>query len=266
MSDSAITTINAELAPVTGWNAQQIELIKTQVAPGCTDLELSLFQQVCARTGLDPFSRQIYAIRRKDRNAPGGEKMTIQVSIDGFRLIASRSGKYGASESLWCGADGEWHDVWLSPQAPAAAKTLVWRTGSDRPFTAVARWDSYAQMYNGQPTHMWKKMPDVLLAKCSEALALRKAFPAELSGLYSTEEMAQADSQVAEVTSAPVRKASHRDPWETYLNMLKRVGNEEQLHQAKAWALDKMPDRAEDINESADSVWRQFTAESELAR
>lgn len=163
-----------------GWNQEQVEIIKNQIAKGCSDGELALFGQVCTRTGLDPFSRQIYAISR-------GGKMTIQTSIDGFRTIAARSGLYGGSSTEWCGDDGVWLDVWLSSKPPAAAKTTVYRKGCPNPFTGVARYGAYQQ-----GNSMWSKMPDVMIGKVSEALALRKAFPAELSGIYSGDEMEQA--------------------------------------------------------------------------
>lgn len=164
------------------WDSSQIEIIKQQIAKGCSDGELALFGQVCTKTGLDPFSRQIYAISR-------GGKLTIQVSIDGFRTIAARSGLYGGSTTEWCGDDGVWRDVWLSNSPPAAAKTTVWRKGSQNPFTGVARYGAYQQ-----GNSMWSKMPEVMIGKVSESLALRKAFPAELSGLYTTEEMQQTDN------------------------------------------------------------------------
>jgi phage recombination protein Bet len=165
----------------TNWDSSQIEIIKQQIAKGCSDGELALFGQVCQRTGLDPFSRQIYAISR-------GGKMTVQVSIDGFRTIAARSGLYGGSVTEWCGEDGIWCDVWLGSGNPSAAKTTVWRNGSPHPFVGVAKFSSYSQ---GQG--LWGKMPDTMIGKVSESLALRKAFPAELSGLYTKEEMDQSE-------------------------------------------------------------------------
>jgi phage recombination protein Bet len=177
------------------WTPEQTQLISTTIAPGCSGDELRLFAYACQRTGLDPFSKQIYAIKR-------GGKMTIQAGIDGLRSIAERTGQLDGSETLWCGDDGQWTDVWLGSKPPAAAKTTIWRKGSSHPFTGVARFADYNA---GQG--LWSKMGATMIAKCSEALALRKAFPADLSGVYSTDEMEQVEVQPVTVTAAPAGDA-----------------------------------------------------------
>lgn len=171
------------------WTPEQTQLISTTIAPGCSVDELRLFAYACQRTGLDPFSKQIYAIKR-------GGKMTIQAGIDGLRSIAERTGQLDGSETFWCGEDGQWADVWLGSKPPAAAKTIIHRKGSSHPFVGVARFADYNA---GQG--LWSKMPAAMIAKCSEALALRKAFPADLSGVYSTDEMQQAEVEPVTVTT-----------------------------------------------------------------
>jgi phage recombination protein Bet len=166
----------------------QIDLIKRTIAKDATNDELKLFLYQCERTGLDPFAKQIYSIKRQG-------KMVTQIGIDGARLIAQRTGRYAGQDGpYWCGDDGVWKDVWLTKDKPRAAKVSVYLMGVERGTPGVAHWDEYAPIFNGKLADMWIKMPALMLAKCAEMLALRKAFPQELSGLYSAEEMSQADT------------------------------------------------------------------------
>lgn len=165
---------------------------------------VAAFLQHCARTGLDPIARQIYSIARKSK---GQLKWQIQISIDGARLVAERSGQYEGQTTPEFTADGiTWTQVWLSPEPPKAARVGVYRRGFRDALYAVALWDAYVQTtYKGDVTEMWRKMGPLMLAKCAEMLALRKAFPQDLSGLYSAEEMDQASAPAEAARPEPVQ-------------------------------------------------------------
>ena len=185
-----------EVNPFDKLTRAQIELIKTQVAKGATDDELKMFITVCRNTKLDPFVRQVHFVKRWDSKL-GREVGVIQVGIDGFRSIAEMSGKYAGSEDVVYKDEQE---VELSKQKiiiPGSATAAVYKlmdNGERYPFTATARWTEY---YPGDKQgYMWRKMPFGQLGKCAEALALRKAFPKQLSGLYAPEEMDQGGTTV----------------------------------------------------------------------
>ena len=204
MNELATTQNHAVAAPISRitFSPDQVDLIKRTICKGGTDDELALFLGQCQRTGLDPFAKQIHAVKRwnsKERR----EEMSIQVGIDGFRLIADRhrddngnrdyTGQVGP---YWCGEDGIWKDVWLSKEPPSASKVGILRSGFPEPVFGVALFRSYAQVTKeGSLTRFWAQMGEVMIAKVAEALALRKAFPQDLSGLYTSDEMAQAENE-----------------------------------------------------------------------
>lgn len=160
---------------------EYVQLVKDAYAKGASDLELQLFLATAKRVGLNPMARQIYCIERWSN---GQKVMTTQVSIDGFRLIADRTGKYvpGREPTFTFNKAGDLES------ATAYIKKLV--AGEWHEISATAFFSEYVQTkQDGKPNSMWKKMPRLMLAKCAEAHVLRKAFPAELSGLYTNEEM-----------------------------------------------------------------------------
>jgi len=178
------------------FNEDQIALIKSQIAKDCNNNELELFLYQCKQTGLNPLTRQIYAIKRAGR-------MTIQTSIDGFRVIAERSGNYaGQDEPLW-------EDDEKGFPIKCTVKVYKFTPNFEQRYCAGVGVAHFKEYYPS-PMNLQKTMPHAMIAKVAEALALRKAFPQDLSGLYTSDEMNQADEAkvVEPVMVEPVKKNS----------------------------------------------------------
>lgn len=240
MSNALAISGNSDLAiseGQTAWSPKQLDTLKALGVKDATQGDLDIFFYQAARTGLDPFLKQIYMIGRWSKE---GTKQTIQTGIDGFRLIARRAAdkaseslEYG--DTLWASADGVWRELWMGDTPPTAAKVTVFRNG--HAFPAVASYSEYVQtVRGGDANSMWAKMPANQLAKCAEALALRKAFPQDLSGIYADEEMGQSDNGA----TAP-----------------RKVPPVSRVHQAMA--------EAEPIEDLGERPARDFLAEAELA-
>lgn len=208
---SGTITIGYTKLDLIEYNDEQLKLLKDTVCKNSTDSEFKLFLYIAKKTGLDPFAKQIYAVKRWNSEL-NREEMTVQTSIDGFRVVAERSGKYaGQIGPFWCGKDGVWKDIWLEDDLPMAAKVGVVRTDFREPIFAVANFEAYKQTKkDGSLAMFWKKMPELMIAKVAESLALRKAFPQDLSGIYTSDEMSQAQSD--EVEAKPKEIEKKEDP------------------------------------------------------
>lgn len=174
------------------WTDEQVRIIREQFADGCTDDELAVLLYQAKRRRLDPMLGHLRGIKRWNSQKQR-EVMAVQTSIDAFRLIAERTGRYGGGPApVFRSATRANGDPEVIAQVTVRKQT---RDGTWHEVSDEARWSEYAQTdRNGNTVKMWTKMPTTMLAKCAEAKTLRKAFPEELGGLYTDDEMGQADN------------------------------------------------------------------------
>lgn len=215
---------NVALLPSSALSSSQISLIRRTIATDCNDAEFDLFMAAARSAGLDPFRKQISPLVF-NKNKPDKRRMSIITTIDGLRVIAARSGRYRPDENepvLEYDPDSK------GPTNPLGlTKALVKVYIDDKPVTGVAYWDEFAPIADEwgedeatgrrRPTGRktldtggnWGRMPRVMLAKCAEAQALRKAFPEDLSGLYEGAELDQA--RMADVLPSEAVATEERD-------------------------------------------------------
>lgn len=212
-STALIAQTESPIAMGNHFNAKQIDILKNSICKGISNEEFEVFIMACVKTQLDPFMRQIYAVKRKSKKPDGswGETMTIQTGIDGYRLIAERTERYAPGPEPTYVYDNNGQLISSTSYIKKQTKDGTWHTVS-----ASAYLDEYCQTFvdkntgEKKPTGMWVNMQRTMLSKCAEAQALRKAFPAEMSGVYTKEEMQQADIEEI-ITKISLEQAAELD-------------------------------------------------------
>ncbi len=182
MTTAAMTVANsAELSSPGDFGEEHKRIVRDAFAPTATPAEFDVLWAGARSRHLDPVRKQIHFVKRWD-NMRNADVWSSQVSIDGFRAIAEDTGKYDGQDEPEFDCDDEGRVL--------VARVRVFRKDMSRASVGVAYWEEFVQTKKGgEPLHMWAKMPRHMLAKCAEALALRKAFPEQLAGLYAPEEM-----------------------------------------------------------------------------
>ncbi len=250
--ENAIQTYHAE--------SFDAETIKNSIMPDATQTELALFKQACDHTGLNPFTREIYAVKRSKKVGDEWRQVySFQISIDGYRLMAERSGLYaGQGAPEWCGLDGKWKDVWTLQTPPYAARVSVYRRGCPVPTVGVAYYDmSVALGKGGVALDQWRKSPAHMLAKAAESNALRRAFPLNYGAVVDGSE---ADDEQRDVE--PV--AEVKKPEKPISSLLSALGQDDEPVIVEAPALVEVPHEvleAERFKTRDGQLYRDLTTE-----
>jgi phage recombination protein Bet len=177
---SEVAIVRAQPAPhAIEWTAEQRQMIRDTYANGASDEEFAVLMETARQWGLDPFKKQIYFVKRFDRQK-NRDVWSVQVAIDGMRARAERTGLYDGQDEPEFVEDDRGNIL--------LCKVRVYRKGWSRPAVGVAYFREYVQN-----SPFWTGKPHIMIAKCAEALGLRKAFPEELAGGYTPEEMGNAE-------------------------------------------------------------------------
>lgn len=184
--------VAAEAPKPTAFTDAEHSMLDAMNVPANRQGRALLFREM-QRTGLDPFAKHLYL--REDWNKSANKNVyAVASTIDGFRIVAARQSTYeGQTAPQWCDKNGNWSDAWYADAPPVAARIGVYVRGYREPMWGIARFNEYRP--NGNGGFMWAKMPALMIAKVAEALAIRKAYPDQLSGVYTDDEMQQADAR-----------------------------------------------------------------------
>jgi hypothetical protein len=187
------TTPRAMIGEAALYDDKMLALVRRTFAKDCTSDEFDIFIAMCRALRLDPLRKQAYAfVFRKAAQAATG-KYPARPESRTLTLVKAvvRVHKY---------SHGAWHKVtseaYWAEYAPIKEEWTEGENGRRAPS------GKFILDTSGQ----WGKMPRLMLAKCAEAAALRKAFPDELSNVHEDAEVDRA--KYLDLTPAEAVEAS----------------------------------------------------------
>lgn len=220
MSERLPEHVRPQLADRMGLSQEHLDLVRRTVAAECTDDELELFLHTASKYKLDPLLGEVHAIKRKQWNAEKKqyvERLTIQIGIDGYRARAEGTGRY-------CPGSSRFDVVDSGKDRDMCCTVTVYKLVDDgkgggewRPVEGTAWFSEYAVRIKGgdnagKLVSMWQSRPKGMLEKCAETLAIRRAFPREVGGLRTDEEMGNAHHEEPETVETEAPGASLPPP------------------------------------------------------
>ena len=223
------------MTALVNWSDKQLDLIRRTVAKDADADEFRHFIHICQHTGLDPLKRQAYCFVFH-RDDPKKRQMVPVVAINGFRAIAARTGNYRPDNRAPRIEYDESLKSDTNPLGIVRAEVSVFQFSHGQWFEVVgeANWEEYAPIvdeWNGRGDERrktgrrildprkdaWSRMPRVMIAKCAEAQALRRAWPDSFSAIYE-------ESEVDRLQSMDAWEAAEKAATETRLEAVKAAG------------------------------------------
>jgi phage recombination protein Bet len=219
------------------YNPRDLALIRRTVASDTSDDEFAIFVHMARALRLDPLRRQVHAFVF-NKTDPKKRRLTLVTSIEGYRAIAARTGNYRPDEdepSFITDEDLRSND---NPAGLVSCSVKVWQYAHGQwfPVTGTAHWAEFAPMKtvwaDNKPTDIkaldrsgrWGDMPFLMLAKCAEAQALRKAWPEDLANTFVGEEVDRARADILQrLTPAQVADEG------ATLERLERIGGKDAI-------------------------------------
>ena len=202
-----------------GLTLEQWRVLKDAIWPAAKSNEAILMAiDYCRARGLDPFKRIVHIVPVWD-----SEKKclveTVWPGIAELRTTAARTGQYAGKDEPRFGDTVEARFGEVDINFPEWCQVTVYRLiAGERVAFHGARvyWEeAYATKgRSDEPNTMWRKRPRGQLSKCAEAEALREAFPEEIGGDYSVEEMQGQTIGIEPPPPRPERSDFTDDPTE----------------------------------------------------